>query len=197
MTGLSDELARLAELHTAGALTDQEFADAKARLLRPPMTVEPPTSATSPLGPTMNGVLRRLLMRAAPLLLVAGIGSAVGAVVQGMDDGAARFTLTYESGDDFVVNAEMRCGSAFVKGTPEVIRVGPGIQMGGAHDIDEPKTDSELCKIHQDAQWAGVRMWGAISLVLLSLVALRAWWGYQEAEVRKAHRQSTRRGVGP
>jgi len=31
--GLADQLARLADLHTSGVLTDQEFAAAKSRLL--------------------------------------------------------------------------------------------------------------------------------------------------------------------
>lgn len=197
MAGISDELARLAELHATGALTEHEFAQAKARLLRPTeAATSRPAAAPSP-GPTMKGVLRRLLMRVAPLLLVAAVGTTITAIVQGMDDGVARFTLTYESTGNFLVNAEVHCGSAFVKGTPETVEVGPGIQMSGAHDIDEPKTDSELCKIHQDAQWARVRMWGAVSLVLFGLVALRAWWGYQEAEVRKAHRRAAGRRPSP
>jgi phage shock protein PspC (stress-responsive transcriptional regulator) len=44
---LADELARLQELHARGALSDDEFARAKAKLLdpRPPPPVPPPAVA--------------------------------------------------------------------------------------------------------------------------------------------------------
>ena len=40
--GLADELARIEELHARGALTPDEFARAKARLLEPAVATAPP-----------------------------------------------------------------------------------------------------------------------------------------------------------
>jgi phage shock protein C len=47
---LSDELNRLAELHQRGALTDEEFARAKRRLLDPP--------PFEPIAAKVNGLCR-------------------------------------------------------------------------------------------------------------------------------------------
>jgi phage shock protein C len=50
----SDELNKLADLHQRGALTDEEFARAKARILQGSAT----RTATEPLIQTVNGFRR-------------------------------------------------------------------------------------------------------------------------------------------
>ena len=48
----ADELAKLAELRDQGAISEQEFAHAKARLLgtRPPSSTNPPANRREPVG---------------------------------------------------------------------------------------------------------------------------------------------------
>jgi phage shock protein C len=52
---MSDELAKLQELHQRGALTDDEFSRAKARLLDAPL---PPRAAASPAVDALNALRR-------------------------------------------------------------------------------------------------------------------------------------------
>jgi hypothetical protein len=50
---MTDELERLAQLHKSGALTDDEFAQAKAKLINPPAEqYQPPPNST--LGEAAN-----------------------------------------------------------------------------------------------------------------------------------------------
>ena len=57
---LSDELSKLAELHAAGRLTDEEYARAKARLLdeTPPSSSAPPPHSDAALGRAVNSLRR-------------------------------------------------------------------------------------------------------------------------------------------
>ena len=54
---LSDELQRLADLHASGALTAEEFQQAKARLLEGSST---PESAARPVGASFNHLRRSI-----------------------------------------------------------------------------------------------------------------------------------------
>lgn len=56
--GLADDLARLAQLHASGELSDEEYARAKARLIEaaPPA---PPAPLAPPPGVAALGALRR------------------------------------------------------------------------------------------------------------------------------------------
>jgi len=51
---LSDELSKLAELRASGSLTEEEFKNAKERLLR----AAPPGSSADPLVSAVNGFRR-------------------------------------------------------------------------------------------------------------------------------------------
>jgi phage shock protein PspC (stress-responsive transcriptional regulator) len=53
--GLADDLARLAQMHARGELSDDEYARAKARLI----DAAPPPSPSPPPGVAALGALRR------------------------------------------------------------------------------------------------------------------------------------------
>lgn len=53
--GLADDLARLAQLHASGELSDEEYARAKARLIE----AAPPAPPAPPPGVAALGALRR------------------------------------------------------------------------------------------------------------------------------------------
>lgn len=96
---LADQIARLAELHAGGNLTDAEFADAKRNLIARAGGGTPATSATDVLGRPMASV-----PPPAPVVrteaTVGPIGSSVAARIYAVLHGAAEGRTVEELSED-------------------------------------------------------------------------------------------------